>query len=35
MVGVAANASFASGMPVRISRLCPLKPGAVRLGELA
>ncbi len=35
MVGVAANASFISNLPVRISQLCPIKPSAVRLGELA
>lgn len=34
LVGAAANASFASHQPVRISELCPLKPGAIRLGEL-
>ncbi|AWI10225.1 Gfo/Idh/MocA family protein [Ereboglobus luteus] len=34
MVGVAANTSFASGAPVKISGLCAIKPGAIRLGEL-
>ncbi|MFA6961669.1 MAG: Gfo/Idh/MocA family oxidoreductase [Opitutaceae bacterium] len=34
LVGAAANVSFASNQPVRISALCPLRPDASRLGEL-
>jgi predicted dehydrogenase len=34
LIGAAANLSMPAGQPVKISDLLPLKPGALRLGEL-
>jgi hypothetical protein len=34
IIGIGANASIASGKPVQLAELCPLKPEAKRLSEL-
>ena len=34
LIGVAANQSMASNLPVRIRDLCPLRPEALHLSEL-